>query len=352
MINKFKNNQNGNIAILTAFVIVILTATLGAGVDFGRAYLVKTKFQQASDMAALAAATITIASDDTVDSIKLKRMNTASQYFAFNVPQTYLGLARPVVATEVTDSYVKTYINTSMPTSFLTLLDIKNINIVVGTTSNLALNKKNTYDVILAMDNSGSMAEDFAGNTKLKPGVQTRLQILQQSATSMATQLLKTGIGNRMSAITWTTRVEDTQLFTTDYNTYTNFLNRMKASGGTDSTIGMQAAQTMSQYYNKTALRVVILLTDGENSNVNSNAQTQSICTQFKMQSPPTLVYTIAVGVSATNNNTVKNFLSSCASGTAGANLNQYFFVAPSGDQLQTVFSQITSNIQKLRIAE
>lgn len=53
---KILKNENGNILILSIFLILVITLLFAGMVEFGRAMIVKEQLQTAADSAALAAA--------------------------------------------------------------------------------------------------------------------------------------------------------------------------------------------------------------------------------------------------------------------------------------------------------
>ena len=54
LISRLRSNTAGNTLMLVAGAIIPLTAMIGSGVDMGRAYLVKSRLQQACDAGVLA----------------------------------------------------------------------------------------------------------------------------------------------------------------------------------------------------------------------------------------------------------------------------------------------------------
>jgi hypothetical protein len=142
---------------------------------------------------------------------------------------------------------------------------------------------------------------------------------------------------------------------------------------------GMERARQALVISNPKHVRAIVLLTDGKNTQLGrlsynprtntfsdgngcngvdmcrpANEKTLSVCDAAK--NTGYLIYTVAFGndVAGTTADALEaqNFLSKCASGVAGSNRNEYFFVAPNAATLQQVFAVILQQVQKVRIVE
>lgn len=164
-----KNNE-GNVLIMAAFFIVVLFALGGAGLDFGRAYLVKMKSQQASDAAALAGANPALTNPSHAD-----REKTATMYYNLNFPEHYLGVERPQFDFGPESTVNVTAGNSAtMDTNFIRTMGNQFNTLNISTQSKVDIASNNPkYDVILVLDTSDSMDWTFAGtmcdSTKLPP---------------------------------------------------------------------------------------------------------------------------------------------------------------------------------------
>lgn len=386
------NNNEGNILIMAAFFIVVLFALGGAGVDFGRAYLVKMKSQQASDAAALAAANPALQNPSDAD-----RLKTANMYYNLNFPATYLGVSRPPL--KFTPGTVNLSVENSaaMGTSFIRTMgsQFDTLNVSAKSKVNIAVGNPK-YDVILVLDTSDSMDWTFDGQmcdkdgkiacTKDNPtacfdptnndyyscGNSARLAGLKAAANNMASDLLRDEVlgNNRIAMVNWNHGLRTSRDFYNNLQIVNYYIGLMKATGGTNSTVGMQQAKLYAGNFRSDAVHAVVLLTDGFNSGLSSppvhddsiDNSSLAICNEFKSQDPPTVVYTIAVGdivkKDASGNfsddgKKVNDFLRKCASGSPDSNLNQFYFIVSSdAAQLNAVFKTIADNVQKLRITE
>jgi len=392
------NNNEGSVLIMAAFFIVVLFALGGAGLDFGRAYLVKMKSQQASDAAALAGANPALPNPTYDD-----RKKTATMYYNLNFPENYLGVKRPEFLFGQDSTVNVTAGNSAaMNTNFIRTMGSQFDTLNVSTQSKVDIAANNPkYDVILVLDTSDSMDWMFDGTmcdsaglsvptcnngspgdtnpdycysgtyNYYSCGTHSRLAGLQTAANTLTRELIGDAAlanDNRVAVIFWNDHYRREQAFTNNEVTVRGFISAEIAVGGTNSTAGLAQAQIVAANFRPDAAHVVVLLTDGMNTGSSSPAvHDQSIddssialCNDFKSDS--TIVYTVAVGdivkKDASGNFTpdgqiVNNFLSKCASGSPDSDLNQYYYiVSDDASQLNDVFKTIADNVQKLRITE
>jgi Flp pilus assembly protein TadG len=146
----FHRDTGGNVLILAGLGILFLVGIGGAGYDLGRQQLVRQKIQQATDAAALAAASMDFGTPDNV------RQNTAQAFFSLNYPQNYLGVARPTPTASIAGETITVSAGTTVPTSFVGNFGVSTI--AAAGRSRVQFKRLQTViDVILVMDNSGSM---------------------------------------------------------------------------------------------------------------------------------------------------------------------------------------------------
>jgi len=323
----------GSVLILVGLGILVLVGLAGAGIDLGRQQIVSSKLQSASDAAAIAAGSAPAGQE----------IQTAQRYFNLNFPDSYLGVARPTPTITQTANGTTVAASAPVPTLFLRLLGVTTTTAAgrTGTESGSTTNTQK-FDVILVMDNSGSMGIDDAGG-----GGQTRIGALKVAAMTLASDLLDPNVtGSRVAGVTWDEFVIDTIGFQNTNGPMQSFLDGMTPRGQTNSAVGMTAAQSMVSGFNTDAVKAVVLLTDGVNSpNATSvNANTIIICDNLQAQG--VVVYTIALGPVATQFPDVATFLTACASDPGK------FYNAPDATALQNVFDAILTSVKKLRITE
>jgi len=376
-LKSFVRQQQGSVLIITGLSFLVLLAVGGAAIDLGRQQLVRAKLQQASDAAAVAAATL---SDDATNG---ERSAAASRYFALNFPDGYLGVSRPVPAVSVSASSISVIANAPLNTRFIGFVGVDQITSSGITRINRdTVTTSSKYDLVFVMDASGSMEARDVGNVGiLNPDAgapcipynpvnfnpagacptngNTRMNAMRSAAVTVTTNLLQPNTSDsRIGAVTWSDAVVRQQPLSGDFQTVRTFLGRMVSYAGTNSTSGLQAARTMSAGFRDDAVKSVVLLTDGVNGAWNNgvigqypiiteatiNPQSLAICTQLKQAG--VVVYTIAFGTDVISNAAARNFLRSCA--TSPAN----YFSAPNAAQLNTAFAAILTSIQNMRIVD
>ena len=320
----------GSVLILVGLGILVLVGLAGAGIDLGRQQIVSSKLQSASDAAAIAAGSAPAGQE----------IQTAQRYFNLNFPDSYLGVARPTPTITQTANGTTVAASAPVPTLFLRLLGVTTTTAAgrTGTESGSTTNTQK-FDVILVMDNSGSMAVNDAG------GGQTRIGALKVAAKTLASDLLDPNVtGSRVAGVTWDEFVIDTIGFQNTNGPMQSFLDGMLPHGGTNSAVGMAEAMDMAGAFDPDAVNAVVLLTDGVNNAPSLNQLTIDICDDFKILG--VVVYTIALGPVATQYPDVAAFLTACASDPGK------FYNAPDATTLQNVFDAILTSVKKLRITE
>lgn len=152
LIRKFNHDARGSVLMLTGLAILILFAVAGAGVDFGRQQLVRMKLQNASDAAAVAAASMP--ESTTVE----QRRQVALRYYNLNFPSSYLGVARPSPLIEI-GNQITVDASATLATNFIANVGVNQLESQGRTVVDRAEERNSVYDVLLVMDNSGSMAD-------------------------------------------------------------------------------------------------------------------------------------------------------------------------------------------------
>jgi hypothetical protein len=405
----FIRAQQGNVLMLTGLGMLFLVGIGGAGYDLGRQQLVRQKIQQASDAASLAAAGMDFGTSDAT------RQNTAQAFFALNYPNDYLGVARPTPSISIAGETITVRANSSVPTSFVGNFGVSSIA-AAGSSTTRFKRLQTVLDVILVLDNSGSMAiaDVGTGNSlNASAGVRpicragwiayaaalgitinnaqanqqcnqtegatgfNRLNALRFSANALVDRLMNPNPNNnRVALLTWDAFLIRTQGFTSNASTARNFLGTMYGRASTNSTAGLQQAQSLSSQFRPNVARAVILMTDGFNNlgNLNPDGTEKSpaqiaadqiavnnaslaLCNQLKAQS--TLIYTIGFGSELEGDNPfitrASQFLSDCATGPNGTsqpNLDQFYFRAPDAAALARAFNQIAGSLQRVQILQ
>jgi hypothetical protein len=446
-LRRFAADTRGNILIIVGLAFLFLVGIAGAGYDLGMRELLRAHTQRAADFAATSAGGVEGSVTGMTD--KQMREATALRYFNLNFGDSFLGEARPPLSLgngpnsiDVTSSTITVQADGIMPTKFVKNLGPGHDTLDAGAYSQVAFTPINKPggDVILLIDTSGSMLNNLAGNTPavstvspipgtvwgnppsaanplaIAPIADRRITIVKNSAAAFINALLTPANStlpaaqqNRISIITWNDQnvTSAAELpFTSDNATAQAFLNNInipiRGAYGTRAEKGLgRVIQNFildsSGYFNPGATRVVVLLTDGEQSTghyyepVYTGAN-YTYCCRIKgghdgstcpisfwvngVQYPPAssaaskinaILYTIAFSAGALGNNSrAPNLLSSCATDGVGHgwyngdghvadpinNQGTYFFTAATAAQLNAVFASIGNSIKKIRIVQ
>jgi Flp pilus assembly protein TadG len=145
-VRRYIREKTGAIAILFAILIPVLLGIAGMSLDYSQAYLVKQRLAQALDAAALAA--VASSTDEAEITQRVK------EFFEVNYPEEKLGFTfEPYVYIDGEEVVVYGYAQYN--TMFLGVLGIDTIDVAASTT---VLREVQGIEVVLVMDNTGSMA--------------------------------------------------------------------------------------------------------------------------------------------------------------------------------------------------
>jgi Flp pilus assembly protein TadG len=317
-----RTDTRGSVLIITVFGIFLLMAIAGAATDLGRWALVELQVQQAVDAAALAAAAMPDKKSDGTDVTDADRDATVMRYFAMNYPANFMGVSIPPSAAKPTYSATDLTIAVSgvqMPTKFMQFVGLSTLPVHASSGLKITTSSTGTsYDIMLVLDNSASMASDDVGSVNslesTAPGTvlntaisycqahspfvsanpafcnltsassktdpfttglvgKSRLNALRYAANTFATHLLSKNSHSLVAAVNWSDGVIGTLPVTSDLPTITNYLNGMYAWGGTNSYEGFQRAQTLASGFDPSHVHVVIYITDGINTIADSASE-------------------------------------------------------------------------------
>jgi Flp pilus assembly protein TadG len=157
-------NTRGNVAMIFALSLIPITIAAGAGIDLGRAMIVRSRLAEALDAAGLAVG--------ATQGLTTTQMTTlAQQYFSANyTADSSFGTPEPVTLATATDANGNTdgvTLSTSvqMPTTLMNVVGIKTMP--VGYSSQVTWGQTKLW-VSLVLDNTGSMTEtDNTGTSKI-----------------------------------------------------------------------------------------------------------------------------------------------------------------------------------------
>lgn len=168
-------NRSGNIAVTFALAMVPMLLLAGGGIDFGRAYVVRSALVKALDASTLSVASSS-STDPAVLNARLTEIFTGNYKFSDIAPAT-----TPTM--QIDGNNVKTTVSATLPTTFLASI-MPSITITV----NSGVSKQTSgVEVVLALDTTGSMA-DNSKLVHLKAAAHSLVATLygnQQSANSV-----------------------------------------------------------------------------------------------------------------------------------------------------------------------
>jgi Flp pilus assembly protein TadG len=150
-LGRFDKDQRGNVAVIFAFSAVPLVGLLGGAVDISRHQHYRVELANALDASAIALVRRGVATDADAETF-------VSQYVSAMVPKTGQDGMLHIDgydATKVKDGYHVT-LNGWMKTAFLPVVGIQQMPIRIETEVQMT---GGNYEVALALDNTGSMAE-------------------------------------------------------------------------------------------------------------------------------------------------------------------------------------------------
>ncbi len=157
---RLRQNTRGNVALMWSASLIPLLGVIGAGVDTGREYLVKSRLQQACDAGALAGRKVM-----TGSTLSASASTQAQNFFRNNFATGSFG-ATNIAFTPTLDSagQVTATASARIPLAVMQIFGNQNVDISVRCDAKLEVG--NT-DVMLVLDVTGSMGSSFGSGTRL-----------------------------------------------------------------------------------------------------------------------------------------------------------------------------------------
>jgi Flp pilus assembly protein TadG len=151
-LGRLGSDQRGNVLAIVAAALIPIAAMIGGGLDLSRAYLAKTRLQQACDAGVLAGRRTMAAGSVMNDTIR----GEVRKFVDFNYPANYLGSAAfTALPTIGANDQIDLSLSTSVPTAIMTLFGKDSISVSVSCS---ARNDYSNIDIVLVLDTTGSMA--------------------------------------------------------------------------------------------------------------------------------------------------------------------------------------------------
>lgn len=204
-LSRLRADTRGNTLAIVGAALVPISAMIGAGVDMSRAYMAKSRLQNACDAGALAARRV-MKSDNLNDTVT----NTGKQFFKLNFPiGSYQTEAFEPVFSKPETGVVRIVATTKIPTSIMSMFGVKSLP--VEATCDASLNFVNT-DVVLVLDVTGSMLDsvptDASGGTSQKiVAMREAVLALYDELAPVQTQLAAQGLRMRYGIVPYSSTV-------------------------------------------------------------------------------------------------------------------------------------------------
>lgn len=253
--------EKGVALLMATLSLLFLVPMAGLAIDAGMAYIIKTRLSVAVDSACLAAARSLNRGLDLASQRDAAR-GVALRYFSANFPTGHFGTTGVAPLVNIDESQFRMRIVTvnatrTAPLYFMPIIGPKYADVnVIGQAT------RRDSNVILVLDRSGSM-EINNSVTPMKTAAVNFAQKFANGKDQMGLVVFNTAVTRAM---------EPTQYFLTSSPSITSKINSIVASGGTNSTGGMQAAYDMLTTINQAgAVNAVVFFTDGIPNGVTAN---------------------------------------------------------------------------------
>ncbi|MCS4092423.1 MULTISPECIES: TadE/TadG family type IV pilus assembly protein [unclassified Rhizobium] len=374
-LSRLQKDRSGNFGMVTAIVVPVLIGTAGVAIDFSNMVLQQRQLQEASDAAALAAATAlakgTVADGTAAEALAKDFVVGQMANYMSSTDAASLKNSTTASVTTTTTATSKSYkvkVDAAYAMSLTPLMNVlgkKTVNIATSSSTSSGTSEvKSALSMTLALDESGSMLADTTtklnnnkcdhyntSGTKIgssSPCYVKKIDALKTAANLLLDQLDKadpTSKYARTNAIGWSSKIQVSSKFAWGTSqTRNSVINVLSAGGGTESAAPMKAAldgltttgstsetQIQQQAGNEKLTKYIVLMTDGENNASSSDTKTLEYCTDAKQKGIK--IYSVAFMAPTAG----KNLLLSCASGAG------YYFQAESMTDLLGAFTAIGS---------
>ncbi|MFP5076619.1 vWA domain-containing protein [Rhizobium sp. YIM 134829] len=356
-------DRGGNFAMMTALLMPLLLGAAGVGIDVTRLVLAKTELQDAVDVAALAASSGLANEVMTVDQAKAAARNHLA-IAMYNAKRSGMTVDEAKDADDVAKNAQitidtgstgvgsgKKYTIVVSASSRQTLtplskmLGLGNVTLSASSQSMGTTATESALSMYLVLDRSGSMAES-AKKLNL-----TKIQVLKQATAALLKQLTDADPANtyvRTGAVSYNDKMNTPSALTWTEQTTLDYVNKLTATGATDSSDAMEMAYSSLTNGNEDQVhkdknklvpkKFIVFMTDGDNTTKAADDETKATCETARKNK--VTVYTVAFLAPSKG----KNLLKACATSDA------HFFAAEDADALVDAFSSIGRDASQLAV--
>lgn len=368
LMTRLLRNRRGNLSIMAALILPVGLAAAGLALDMSKMISTKAALQNASDAAALAAASALANKGITIDEAKTLATNFIAGQMANHMdnpavekitPFNFGGCTHVTVDERTTIGTAKKF-NVAVQTCY----DVKYSALSkflgqtggrmrVSSATESTTESKNALSMYLVLDRSGSMSEytdTVSGSYTCRYGRRTytcytyydKVTALRIAASSLMdklgsadpdTVLVRTGAVSYNSAMQTPTNLAWGEAASKTY------ISKLTADGGTDSGLAFKTAyQALAATTENTAhlnkngqvpSKYIVFMTDGDNNYTSADTETRKWCDLARTNGIE--VYTVAFMAPSRG----QTLLSYCATTSA------HYFAAENADDLNAAFEYI-----------
>lgn len=329
--SRFLSDRLGNFSMMTAFMLPVMLAVGGVAMDATNMVMTRTALQDATDSAALAAASA-LANDGMTAAeaklvalrfLKTQAARTGNTVEGENKEETDISSSTQVKITEKAllgngkSFTVEVSTNTTVDfNAFTRLLGQNSATLSAKSTAESATESKNALSMFLVLDKSGSMA--WITNEKdttvsscvnwteanwgkkvspTSPCYVPKIAALKLAVASLFTQLMTADPTTqfvRTAAVSYDSVSYTPTALEWGVTSALAYVNDLEALGGTASTNAMKTAynKLMEASENKahkdkngqTPTKYIVFMTDGDNNNSSDDKNTKKICDDARKQ--------------------------------------------------------------------
>ena len=295
MLNKFRRDESGNVAIMFSAVMLLLLGGVGVAIDASQLLSNRQKVADIADSTALAAALVARESQTS-------RLDKAKTHFSENAALESSLEIRDDVTINFDDSAKEVTVEVAAKTDFflMHIFGHKEEDVKASATVGYAIDYVPPISIAFAFDTSGSMAN-------LTTDGQVKIDALEAATGDLFQAMFDASENPALlnAALSTSFSTYNTDIVINDVNRvgYQHILDTMNtdtlfvANGGTNSTPSVQFA--IDELVAKEALEPdskwsghLIFMTDGDNNDPQSDTDTLALCSNAKAQGYT--IYTIA----------------------------------------------------------
>lgn len=367
-------DRSGNFAMMTAILAPVLVGAAGLSIDVSNIVISQRQLQEASDSAALAAATaLSTGKAANADQAKALAIDFVTGQMANFVDSATVAAIKQGITVDIqttvssSGTSYKIKVNSTLPVTMTPLTKVfgyTNYNVAARSSTTSGINEqRSAVSMTLVLDESGSMLANTGTkivpttscqqyNTsgksigKLSPCYVKKIDALKDAAGLLLDELDDADPQAqyvRTNAIAWSGSIQDSSKFAWGTKqTRSDVIDTMSAGGNTESSAPMKKAyedlittnassetKVQAAAGNTNLTKYIVFMTDGENNASSSDTATLNTCTSAKTDGIK--IYSIAFMAPDAG----QKLLNSCSSGAG------YYFKAESMKDLLDAFQKI-----------